>query len=512
MTRLFVTALYETAETARPVSRSRWNGVQIMYRTAHKLAPLAAALCFVVFPACRTPQAERLPEVPVAASTAPSEKEVVQRVTYDVEQPAQRPKPEPVKPDSATPPSPAPTPPDQPARPVETVLPERLTLGELESLALQRNPTLAQAEARINAARSEWLQAGLWPNPRIGYDGGEIGNDGRSGQQGGFLSQEIVTADKLSLSRTVLSREIERLQQEALAQRRRVLTDVHRSFYDVLAAQSAIDLTRELADVAQKAYETSQRLFKAGNVSEVDVLQSGIELQQARILLENASNRYRSAWQQLAAVIGDPSTPPRPLDGDLRGAVPELTWEEASQRLLAESPELAAAAAAVARSQASLGRAYADRYPNWEAQAGAQYDNASQDTIANVQLSVPLPIYNRNQGGIRQAQAQIAAAQADVARVELLLQQRLAKAFEPYRNARVQTDAYSKQILPDAKKSLDIAVKSYDSGEIGFLSLLTVQRTYFQTQLAYLEALRQLRDSAESIEGLLLTDSLQTER
>jgi cobalt-zinc-cadmium efflux system outer membrane protein len=129
-----------------------------------------------------------------------------------------------------------------------------------------------------------------------------------------------------------------------------------------------------------------------------------------------------------------------------------------------------------------------------------------------VQISVPLPVFNRNQGGIRQAQAQIAAAQADVARMELLLQQRLGKAFEPYRNARVQTEAYGTRILPDAKRSLDIAVKSYEAGEVGFLGLLNVQRTYFQTQVAYLEALRQLRDSAESIEGLLLTDSLQTER
>ena len=512
MTRLFVTALKGMAETARPVSPCRWNGVQIMYRTAHKLATLGAALSVVILPACRAPQVERLPEVPPAANPAPSEKQAVQRVSYDADQPAQPPQPKPVKPDSAAPPPPAATPPEQPPRPLETVLPARLPLAELESLALQRNPTLARAEARINAARGEWLQVGLRPNPRVGYDGGEIGNEGRSGMQGAFVSQEIITADKLLLSQTVVIREIDRLQQEFAAQQQRVLTDVRRSFYDVLAAQSAMELARDLSQIGQKAYETSQNLFKSGNVSEVDVLQSRIEAEQAKIMLENSRHRHATAWQQLAAVVGDPSMPPRLLEGDLRSAVPDLNWERASQRLLAESPELAAANAAVAKAQASLGRAYADRYPNWEAQGGAQYDNATRDTVANVQLSVPLPIYNRNQGGIRQAQAQIAAAQADVARMELLLQQRLAKAFEPYRNARTQTDAYAKRILPDAKKSLDIAVKSYEAGEVGFLSVLNVQRTYFQTQIAYLEALRQLRDSAESIDGLLLSDSLQTEK
>lgn len=242
------------------------------------------------------------------------------------------------------------------------------------------------------------------------------------------------------------------------------------------------------------------------------MLQSRIESQQAKILLGNSRNRHRTAWQQLTTVIGDPSLPPKPLDGDLLGTVPALTWEQASRRLLSESPEVAAAYANLAKAQAASGRANADRYPNWEAQAGAQYDESTRDTVANVQLSVPLPIYNRNQGGIRQAQSQIAAAQADITRIELLLQQRLAAAFEPYRNSRAQTEAYAQQILPDAKKSLDIAVKSYEGGEIGFLSLLNVQRTYFQTQVAYLEALRQLRDSAETIDGLLLTDSLQTEK
>lgn len=486
-----------------------------MFRISRPITAVAAALCAVTLPACRSPQVERLPALAASEPVAEvAHSALVQRVSYEADQtpPPSEPLSGQPKPAEQVPASPAAPPAKEPPSPLETVHPAKLTLSDLESIAMQRNPTLARAEARINAARGEWLQVGLRPNPRVGYDGGEIGNEGRAGMQGAFVSQEIVTSDKLLLSQTVMNREIDRLQQELAAQRQRVLTDARRAFYDVLAAQSAMDLARDLSQVGQKAYETSQNLYKAGNVSEVDVLQSRIEAEQAKIMLENSRNRHLTAWQQLAVVVGDPAMPPRPLDGDLRSAVPELTWEQTSQRLLAESPELAAAYAAFAKAQASLGRAYADRYPNWEAQAGAQYDNATRDTVANVQLSVPLPIYNRNQGGIRQAQGQIAAAQADVARMELLLQQRLAKAFEPYRNARHQTDAFAKRILPDAKRSLDIAVKSYEAGEVGFLSLLNVQRTYFQTQIAYLEALRQLRDSAESIDGLLLSDSLQTEK
>lgn len=386
--------------------------------------------------------------------------------------------------------------------------PTRLTLTALVELALQRNPTLAKAGARIEAARGEWVQVGLRPNPRIGYNGGEIGNEGRAGQQGGFVSQEIVTADKLAFNRNVLSRELDRLQHEYAAQEQRVITDVRKRFYEVLAAQRSLDLTAELTQISDRAHATSQTLLKSGVVSQLDVLQSKIEAQQARIMLESARNRHANAWQQLALVIGDPMMAPSPLDGDIRAAAPDLTWETSWQRLRQESPELAAAQASVEKARATRDQALANRYPNLEVQAGAQYDSNTRDTVANVQFSVPFPVYDRNQGAIRRSQSEVMAAEAETARVELNLQQRLAAAFEPYRNARAQVDSYANEILPDSKRSMDIAGKSYDSGEIGYLSVLTVQRTYFQSELAYLDALRQLHQTAASIEGLLLADSL----
>ena len=91
------------------------------------------------------------------------------------------------------------------------------------------------------------------------------------------------------------------------------------------------------------------------------------------------------------------------------------------------------------------------------------------------------------------------------------LQQRLAVAFEQYTNARYQAEKYSKDILPNAKASLKLTADGYQQGEFGYLSLLTAQRTYFQTNLAYLEALRELRSASAIIEGNLLSDSLRSE-
>ncbi|OHB85870.1 MAG: hypothetical protein A2V98_24875 [Planctomycetes bacterium RBG_16_64_12] len=384
-----------------------------------------------------------------------------------------------------------------------------MALAELEEMALQRNPTLAQAAARVEAARGNYVQVGLHPNPVAGYIGAEMGNEGRAGQQGGFLSQELVTAKKLQLNRSVASEEVRQAEYAWEMQRQRVLTDVRRSFYDVLVAQRTVELTEQLARLGEEGVKSVEALIRGKEVARGDLLQARIEADTANVLLERARNRYVAAWRNLAAVAGAADMAPGPLAGDVQDGLSQLTWEDTFSRLLAESPQLASAQAGVARAQAALSRQCAGRVPNVDLQGAVQYDNATQDTFATLQVGLPIPIYNRNQGNIRRAQAELLAAQRNVQTVRLALQQRLAVAFEQYTNARYQVDKYQHDILPNAEASLKLTNSGYRQGEYSYLSLLTAQRTFFQTNLTYLDALRDLRASATAIEGNLLSDSLQ---
>ena len=385
-----------------------------------------------------------------------------------------------------------------------------MTLTELEALAESCNPTLAQAAAHVQAARAQCLQVGLYPNPIVGYQGSEIGNEGRAGQQGGFISQEIVTAGKLQLNRAVAGQEVQQAEFAWATQRFRVLTDVRRGFYAVLVAQRTVELAEQLVAIGERGVKTAEQLMKAKEVARADVLQARIEFDSARILLDKARNRHTGAWRDLAAVVGDSALQPAPLAGNLQEGMVQFTWEDALNQLLAESPQLAGAQAGVARAQATLSRECAGRVPNVDLQAGVQYDNATRDTFASVQVGIPIPIYNRNQGNIAKAHAELIAAQHEVSRVQLALQQRLAAAFEQYATARQQVERYNRDIMPNADESLKLVSSGYRQGEFSYLMLLTAQRTYFQTNLAYLDALRDLRTSAVAIEGNLLSDSLQT--
>lgn len=393
-----------------------------------------------------------------------------------------------------------------PGRPVAG--PPELTLGELEGLALANHPALGRAAALVQAARGRWLQVGLPPNPVAGYLGTEIGDSGRAGQQGGFVTQEFVRGGKLQLNRAVAAQEVRRAEAELAAMQYRVVTDTRLAFYDLLVAQQRVGIAQQLANISQQGLRGAEGLFRGQQVSQVDVLQARIESDSAAILVANARNDEVAAWRELSAVIGLPGLNPRTVAGDLNAIPHALNYDALLDRLMATSPEIGAALADVARARQAVARARAEPIPNWEVQGGVQHDNASGSDIALLQIGVPAPIWNRNPGGIQQAQSQLVAAQREVERLRNELQHRLASAYQRYLNAHQQALRYRDRILPDAKRSLELVSEGYRAGEFSYLLQLTAQRTFFQTSLANLEAMRQLRRSEAELEGLLLSGSL----
>jgi outer membrane protein, heavy metal efflux system len=383
-----------------------------------------------------------------------------------------------------------------------------LTLKDLEAMALRCNPTLAQASAQIEAARGKYVQGGLYPNPRLGYQADEMGDEGRSGQQGGFIEQRIVTAGKLRWNQEVAAGEISQAEWAWHAQRLRVLNDVRRTYYAFLIARQALEVNGELVRIGREGMKTAEALLKAQEVSRVDILQARIEAETSELNRQNAENRLRASARRLAAAVGIGTIDANAVAGRINEPPPQFTWEGSLTRLCAESPQRAQAQAGVARAQSAVQRAYAGRIPDLDVQAKLQFDNATENTIAGVSLGMPLPLFDRNQGNIRRACAELSAAQGEVRRVELSLQERLAGTFQQYENARQQTEKYAAVILPDARKTLDLVFLGYRQGEYPYLQLLTAQRTYYQSNLAYLESLRNLWENVVLLEGCILTGGL----
>lgn len=384
---------------------------------------------------------------------------------------------------------------------------QEVTLADLEESALTSNPAIAQAAARIRVLRGKCVQAGLPPNPSIGYLASEIGDSGRAGQQGGYVGQEFITGGKLSLDRAVVAQEIQRAEQQMAAVQLRVRTDVRKAYYNALIAQRRAELAAELVQVSNEGVETSERLIKAQQIPRAALLQTEVEQQNAAILSQTAANQSRAAWRQLSAVVGA-DLPMKHLAGDVT-KLPELIgWDQQLLQITTTSPETAVAQAELSRTQVALQRARVEPIPDLTTQFSVQRDNATGDTIAGVQVGVPLPLWNRNQGGISQAEAEVTEARRNADRIELDLKWRLAAAYQEYSNARTQTEAYQTQILRKSKETYQLVQRGYSLGELGYLDLLSAQRTYSQTNLAYLDALATLWRSWAEIDGLLLSESL----
>ena len=385
-----------------------------------------------------------------------------------------------------------------------------LTLEQLESMALDNHPTLQRAAAQIRALQGKWLQSGLAPNPTIGYIATEMGSEGTAGQQGGFINQTMITGGKLHLNRAVVSQEIMRAKQHFAAQRQRVLTDVRTGYYDVLIAQRKLALARELVHVSEQAVRTSENLFHGlQEIPRIGLLQSQIEAQKSRIVLRRAENENTEVWRRLASVLGRSEFPPTRLVGDLHQTATDLQWEEQLEQLMSRSPEISAAMAELERARWSLHRAVAQVKPNVNLQFAVQQDSVIDDTLTSLQVGLPLPLWNRNQGGIRQAQNEIVAAERNIDRVTLNLRRKLATVFRQYADARYQVEKFSSEILPTAEETFTLVVKGYEKGDLNFLAMLTAQRTYFETNLSYIEALRESWRTQLQMDGLLLESSLQ---
>jgi cobalt-zinc-cadmium efflux system outer membrane protein len=385
-----------------------------------------------------------------------------------------------------------------------------LTLADLEQMALRGNPTLAQAAAAVDASRGKALQAGLYPNPTIGYAGDQIGIAGTAGElQGGFVQQTIVTAGKLRLSRAKYNQEAYEAEVRALGQQYRVLNGVRMGFYELLALQRTIDLHRSILENANESLRTTKEMFNTGQANRADVLLAEVQVNDAKIALRTLENRYPALWQHLTALLGTPDLPPAPLKGQLEPEGPPLDWDGSLNRLLQESPELQAARAHVVHDQITLQREKVEPIPNIQLQGAAGYDFETRNAVASgVQVGIKLPLWNRNQGTIQQVQADLARSHAEVARVELSLRQRLADAFNRYQTARETAQIYHDSSIPQATEAYEVQLDMYKKRRIAWPQVVVLQRGVLEVKAKYTRSLLELREAEVAICGLLLVDGL----
>lgn len=389
-----------------------------------------------------------------------------------------------------------------------TVASPTIGLNELTQIALSQNPRLAQSALAIDAARGRAIQAGLYPNPTVSVTFDELGD--RTGPQGvntlPLVTQEIVTGGKLKWSRASAGREVDQANFNLEAQRYALLASVRSAYFDVVSLQRRIDILHELVQTAQSSVAQTEKLREAGLVAPLDRVQLEVELERLRADLEAAQRQLPAAYRMLAATVGARELSPITVAGTLESSLPPYDLETVRHCVLTVHPERQAALAGVERARLQLRREQAEPIPNLSLSGGYVRQNQNRSNDWTIGLSVPIPVWNRNQGRIAAATAELGSAQQEVGRVENDLAERVASAFREFAAARQRADRYRLGILPKAREAYELSLRAYQGGQFEYLRVLEAQRAISSANLEYVRALADAWKSASILSGLTLED------
>ncbi len=372
-----------------------------------------------------------------------------------------------------------------------------LSLPEALAAAFAQNPELAAAGREVGVAEGERRQAGLLPNPELSWEAEDTRRDTRTTTI--TLSQPFELGGKRGARVAVATTGQAIAQLELERQRNGLRADVVQAFHTALRAQTALELAQQSQALTERGLRVVQGRVTAGQASPVEATRAQVQLAQAQSEVRRAASQRSVAYQALARLTGSPlATFDHLQAANLSpGAAPTA---EALLDKVEQTAEWRLAAAQVERGEASLGSEKAQRIPDLTVSLGSQYSREDRERVNVVGLSMPLPLFDRNQGNVL-----VAARRADQARdlrnaVELRLRSETRSALSQWATAMQEVQAYDRTILPSAQQAVDTATRGFEMGKFAFLDVLDAQRTLIEARGLYLDALAAATDARAQLE------------
>lgn len=370
-----------------------------------------------------------------------------------------------------------------------------LDLSELQQQAACNHPAIRAAQAAVESARGAATQAGLPPNPSFGFEADTIGSGGTAGQQGPKYEQLIITAGKLKLAQSAALMDVMNAQVALRRVQIDIATQIRSAYFGVLVAEESLRLTFALCVFVDSLFAVQTDQVRAGQTAPYEPLAIRALAEQARVALMHSRNRYQAAWRQLGAAIGQPELTPGPLAGCAMMGEPDLPYDALRDRMLHCHTDLMTAANKVVKARYELALARITPVPDVNLKLVVQKDYTTPPfaTTANVEVGVPIPVWDRNQGNIRKSEAEVSKALEDIPTIKLDLLNKLADANERYLTNRQTVDTYLLHVLPDQVKAYRGVLQhsQQDPDRASFGDIVTAQQqitTYLTTYLAALQA------------------------
>ena len=384
---------------------------------------------------------------------------------------------------------------------------EPITLARALALTLERSPELAAFSWDIRAAEARILQAKLVPNPEISWDGEDFTRAGvqsatESMQNTLVLSQLIELGGKRSSRVREAQFDRRAAEWDYQVKRLEVLKATSLAFIDVLGGQRKVRLAEENVQLAEREIPITEKRLEAGKASNVELIRANTEVATARIELTEATHDLETARVNLAAQWGAKKATFPSVSGNLEELRPIPSLESLKTKLQA-NPELAKWTTERQRREATLSVARAEGHPDLTVNAGPRLLGASHADMSLVAgFSIPLPLWNRNQGKIAEAEANVAKTSDERAAAEAGVYAELNEAYQTLQRATEEVRMLRDTVLPGAKSVVDQTTEGYATGRFSQLDVLDAQKSYIETRTQYVRALSDFQKAAAQIDAL----------
>lgn len=399
--------------------------------------------------------------------------------------------------------------PSESAVPLQAV---SLNLSSLQQLATDNSPVIRLAAADVEKARGAAIQAGLYPNPTLGYESDSMGTARTAGYNGVFFSQEFVTADKLTLAQNAAMMEMKASEAELRKARITLATAVRRGYFRVLIAQEKLKFATALAGLSEEVYRAQIDLVAVGESAPYEPLQLRVFAVQSRNLVTQARNDLESQWRQLAAAAGVPQLTRSHVTGAVDSTISVPDYDQAVAFLLQQHTDIRAARARISRATCALRLQQVTPIPNVSLYSALQHDDTTplSNFAANIQLSVPVPLFDRNQGNITSAHAELVRANQDLVDTQNRLMAQFAGIHADFATSRIVAESYRTDLLPDQVRAYRGVHERFrvEGGTIDFSQLVVAQQQLSTIVTSYLDALTNQWESAINQAEILQIDDL----
>jgi cobalt-zinc-cadmium efflux system outer membrane protein len=374
--------------------------------------------------------------------------------------------------------------------------PARLTIQEALNLADKQNLDLAAARRQRAVALAGVQIARQRPNPTANFTA--LRDEPHEGL---FFDQPVEIGGQRGRRIAVARQEGALTEVEITALARQLRRSTREAYYAAAHARAESERLARVVELATRLAQIAEERFKTGDVAQLEVIQTSLEVSRAEADLEVARQREKVSTSQLNALLNEPAAKAWDLAGTLEDNAPTAPLPDLISRAYQSNPELQHLGGEIKVEESRHSLLKAERIPNIDFEAGMDFNSPHDFRYGpRSQISIGLPLFTRNQGEIAESLANERVLEAETAATERSVSARVEAGFYDLEAQRTQVRLYHDRLLPVARQLESMAEESYRAGKTNILTAIQAQQDVQSVESSYLQSLEQLQDLYAGLE------------